>query len=292
MIKSMTGYGSAKGETEGLELSIELKSVNNRYLDTSVRIPRSFIFAEETLKSVVHGHISRGKVDVFVSINSEKADNAVITVNHAVVEGYLAALREISDRHGVVSGVDALSIAKLPEVLSLEKREADREVITGALCGVLEAALAEYDRMRLAEGAKLKDDLLARADEIDRLTDFVEERSPQTVADYRSRLEARMREVLESTTIEEARILTEAAIFADKVAVNEEIVRLRSHLAQLRALIDEGSPVGRKLDFLTQEMNREANTIGSKANDTEISKCVVDMKAALEKVREQVQNIE
>lgn len=288
----MTGYGGAKGEASGLEISVELKSVNNRYLDTSVRIPRSYIFAEEAIKSSVQSHVSRGKVDVFVSIDSTKAENILVTVNHALAKGYIDALKDISETYSLSSDISPAVVAKFPEVLSIEKQEADKDAITEALSSILEQALREYDAMRIREGEKLLNDILSRGDEIEKLTAFVESRSPQTVSEYRSRLETRMKEILDNSNIDESRILTEAAIFADKVAVDEETVRLRSHLAQLREMLATGSPVGRKLDFLIQEMNREANTIGSKANDTIMSKCVMDIKAEIEKIREQVQNIE
>lgn len=292
MIKSMTGYGGAKGEAEGFEISIELKSVNNRYLDTNIRLQRSFIFAEEALKSAVQSHISRGKVDVFVTVNSSGAENLVVSVNDALAAGYVEAMRGLAEKYELNPEIPVVSIARFPDVLSVEKQEADKEAVTGALSSVLESALREFDEMRMREGEKLHADILARASEIERLTAFVEERSPKTVAAYRAKLEARMREILENTTIDESRILTEAALFADKVAVNEETVRLRSHLSQLLEMISGDSPVGRKLDFLIQEMNREVNTIGSKGNDTEIARSVVDLKAEIEKIREQIQNIE
>ena len=288
----MTGYGGAKSETQGLEISIELKSVNNRYLDTSIRLPRNFIFAEESLKSAIQSHISRGKVDVFVSVNSSGAGGLVVSVNEALAEGYIKAMRDLAAKYGLDGDISVTAVAKFPDVLSVEKEEADKEELISVLSAVLEEALEEFDTMRCREGEKLRDDILSRADEIERLKVQVEERSPQTVSDYRARLESRMKEVLDNTAIEESRILVEAAIFADKVSVDEETVRLSSHLSQLREMVLGESPIGRKLDFLVQEMNREANTIGSKANDTEVSKYVLDLKAEIEKIREQVQNIE
>ena len=292
MIKSMTGYGGAKSETQGFEISIELKSVNNRYLDTSIRLPRNFIFAEESLKSVVQSHISRGKVDVFVSVNSSGADSLVVSVNEVLAEGYIKAMRDLAEKYDLDKNIPVTAVTRFPDVLSVEKQEADKDELISVLSGVLEEALEEFDAMRSREGEKLRDDVLSRADGIERLKLLVEERSPQTILDYRARLEARMKEVLDNTAIEESRILVEAAIFADKISVDEETVRLSSHLSQLREMMGGGSPMGRKLDFLVQEMNREANTIGSKANDAEVSKYVLDLKAEIEKIREQVQNIE
>ena len=292
MIYSMTGYGSAKGVAEALEISVELKSVNNRYLDVSVRLPRNFIFAEETIKSLVQKHISRGKVDVYVTVNASGADDVVIAVNEALAKEYADALKRISALCGVADDVTATAVGKMPEVLTVEKKEADKERLAAGIAQVLEQALQEFDAMRAREGEKLEEDIRSRVDAIEKMTAFVEARSPETVAEYRARLEQRMREVLETVAVDDARLLTEAAIFADKIAVDEETVRLRSHFAQMRSMLAGGSPVGRKLDFLIQEFNRETNTIGSKCSDREIAKTVVDMKAEIEKIREQIQNIE
>ena len=292
MIYSMTGYGSAKGTADSLEISIELKSVNNRYLDTSVRLPRSFIFAEEAIKAQVQKHISRGKVDVFVTVDASKSDDVVITVNDNLAMEYANALKHISQLCGVADDVTATAVGRMPEVLSVEKKEADKEKLAQGIAEVMERAMCEFDSMRQREGEKLKEDILSRVDTIEQMVSFVEKRSPETVAEYRARLEQRMREVLDTVAVDDARLLTEAAIFADKVAVDEETVRLRSHFAQMRDMLSGASPVGRKLDFLIQEFNRETNTIGSKCNDKEITKTVVDIKAEIEKIREQIQNIE
>ena len=292
MIKSMTGYGSAKGVAEGLELSIELKSVNNRFLDTAVRIPRTYLFAEEAVKAAVQRHITRGKVDVFVTIDSSKADDVVVKVNEPLLKGYLAAITETAATYGLPNDATAMSVCRFPDVLSVEKKEVDQEAMAAAIASVLEQALCEYDAMRANEGQKLHDDIASRVANILRMVGIVEQESPKTVADYKARLEQKMREVLESKTIDESRILTEAAIFADKVAVDEETVRLRSHISQMSELIESDIPVGRKLDFLVQEMNRETNTIGSKCQNASIAHVVVDIKAEIEKIREQIQNIE
>lgn len=292
MVKSMTGYGGAKGEAEGLSVTIELKSVNNRFLDTSVRLPRSFLFAEEALKSTIAARVSRGKVDVFVTVDSSKSNDVVVAVNEPLARAYLEAVTSIGSSLDIVSSVTALDVARFPEVLSVEKKEADKEALSAALCAIMENALDEFDAMRCREGEKLQEDILSRLSIIEGFVSFIEERSPQTVADYRARLEQRMREVLENTALDEGRILQEAAIFADRTAVAEETVRLRSHISQLREMLSSGVPTGRKLDFLIQEFNRESNTIGSKCNDGEIARVVVDLKAEIEKIREQVQNIE
>lgn len=292
MIKSMTGYGSAKGQTGGLEITVELKSVNNRYLDTSVRLPRSFLFAEDAVKSAVQAHISRGKVDVFVSIDTSLADDMTVKVNEPLLKGYIEAIRHISEEYSLANDLTALSVSRFPDVLSVEKKDLDAEAISAALCEVTERALCDFDAMRLHEGEKLRDDVLSRLETIDSLVSTVERESPKTVAEYRSRLEQKMAEVLGTAGIDESRILAEAALFADHIAVDEETVRLRSHMAQLRTMINGNSPTGRKIDFLIQEFNREANTIGSKCQNSDIAHVVVDLKSEIEKIREQIQNIE
>ena len=292
MIKSMTGYGNATGASGKLGLTVELRSVNNRFLDCNVRIPRVYTAAEDAIKAMVQSRISRGKVDVYVTIDASAADDVTIRINESLAGAYVDAFQHLFDKYGVTNDLTASSLARFSDVLVVEKKETDTDQLTKDICAVLAQALDSFDSMRIAEGARLRDDILSRADEIERLTALAEARSPQTVAEYRARLEQRMREVLESTTIDEARILTEAAIFADRVAVNEEIVRLKSHLVQLRTFMESSEPIGRKLDFLVQEFNREANTLGSKGNDLEMARIVVDLKAEIEKIREQIQNIE
>ena len=292
MIKSMTGYGSAKGTVDGLEISVELKSVNNRYLDTSIRLPRSFLFAEEPIKSKVQSHISRGKVDVFVSVDASQAGDMVVKVNEALLKGYLEAIGHISREYGLPQDLTALSISRFPDVLTVEKKDLDAEAISAGILDVVERALQDHDLMRLREGEKLREDVLSRLETIRSLVETVEEKAPATVADYRMRLEQKMEEVLGATGIDENRILAEAAIFADHIAVDEETVRLRSHMSQLESMISGNSPIGRKIDFLIQEFNREANTIGSKCQNSQIARVVVDLKSEIEKIREQIQNIE
>ena len=292
MIKSMTGYGRARETRNGRDITVELRSVNNRYLDCTVKIPRVYIFAEDKVKALVQKAVSRGKVDVFITIDETEAESAVVAVNKPLAEGYLRAIGELERNYGLVPDLTAYRLARFPDVLTVTKAEEDLEAVSADICAVLTRAISAYNAMRETEGAKLAEDLLGRLDTIEALTAAVEERSPQTVAEYREKLLARMQEVLNSTTIDESRVLTEAAIFADKVAVDEETVRLRSHLSQLRIMLQGSEPVGRKLDFLIQEVNREANTIGSKCNDVAIARKVVDLKAEVEKIREQVQNIE
>ena len=294
LIKSMTGYGRGEATQNGRKITVELRSVNNRYLDCGVKMPRAYIFAEDAIKTRVGQAISRGKVDVFINIVQTAGETFAVTVNEELAKSYVDALEKLISLGGgfVESNYRATDLARFPDVLSVEKKEEDLEAIAEEICAVLDIALEDFDRMREREGEKLAADILSRAAIIEEYTGKVEERSPKTVAEYRARLEAKMQEVLQNTQLEESRILTEAAIFADKVAVDEETVRLRSHLEQLRDMLSKGGATGRKLDFLIQEFNRETNTIGSKCNDIEISRMVVDMKAEIEKIREQVQNIE
>lgn len=292
MVRSMTGYGRAREERNGRNITVEVRSVNNRYLDCTVKMPRAYIFAEDAMKARVQKSISRGKVDVFVTVDAVAADQTVVQVNEPLARSYYAALTGLQEMFSLEGELSAATLAKFPDVLTVTKAEEDLEMISADICAVLEQALAAHRQMRSVEGEKLSQDIAGRADTIEGVVSKVEERSPQTVAEYRARLEGKMREVLQSTTIDESRILTEAAIFADKIAVDEETVRLRSHLAQLRTMLAGDEPVGRKLDFLIQEVNRECNTIGSKCNDLTIARDVVNMKAEVEKIREQVQNIE
>ena len=292
MVKSMTGYGRARQTLNGRDITVEVRSVNNRYLDCTVKVPRTYIFAEDAVKARVQKAVSRGKVDVFITIDAAAADETVVAVNEPLARGYYEALTRLKDMFSLEDGLNAVTLAKFPDVLTVTKAEEDLESVAADICAVLDEALAAYNAMRTVEGGKLREDIAGRADTIEAVVGKVEERSPQTVAAYREKLLARMQEVLQSTAIDESRILTEAAIFADKIAVDEETVRLRSHLSQLRTMLESDQPIGRKLDFLNQEVNRECNTIGSKCNDLTIAKDVVNMKAEVEKIREQVQNIE
>ena len=292
LIKSMTGYGRAVETVNGREFTVELRSVNNRYLDCSVRLPRILSFAEDAVKQAVKASVSRGKVDVFISLRTEGGDEVQVSLNEAVLSGYLDAMHQMVDKFGVKDDISVSAVSRLPEVFVIEKPQVDEEQLLADLMGVVNKALESYDAMRVTEGQALDKDLRSRGQTILGFVAQVEEGNGQTVVDYRARLEAKLREVLENTSIDESRILTEAAIFADKVAVDEETVRLRSHLEQMNTMLTAGGAVGRKLDFLLQEMNREANTIGSKCTDVKLARIVVDIKAELEKIREQTQNIE
>ena len=292
LIKSMTGYGRSVQTVNGREFTVEIRSVNNRYLDCTVKLPKALTFAEDAVKQAVKQAVSRGKVDVFITMRSEGGSEAKVTLNPTMVEGYLAAMNEMAEKYGITNDVSVSVIARMPDVFTIEKPEVDEEQLKGDLLAVVCAALEGYNAMRTAEGAALDADLRSRGETILGLVAQVEAGNGQTVIDYRTRLENKLREVLANTAIDENRILTEAAIFADKVAVDEETVRLRSHLKQMNAMLDAGGAMGRKLDFLLQEMNREANTIGSKCSDVNLARIVVDIKAELEKIREQTQNIE
>ena len=288
----MTGYGRAVQTVNGREFTVEVRSVNNRYLDCNVKLPRMVSFAEDAVKQAVKAAISRGKVDVYITIKSEAEADTRITLNAAIVEGYLSAMRQMVDTYGVRDDISASALSRLPEVFTVEKPEVDEEALKADLLSVVATALEGYNAFRSAEGAALDADLRSRGNTILELVSQVEAGNAQTVIDYRAKLYNKLKEVLANTAIDESRILTEAAIFADKVAVDEETVRLRSHLEQMNGMLTAGGALGRKLDFLLQEMNREANTIGSKCTDVRLARIVVDIKAELEKIREQTQNIE
>ena len=292
MVKSMTGYGRHESVLHGRTLVIEVKSVNNRYLDCNVRLPRVCICAEDGVQRRVKEVISRGKVDVYVNMENNTEEAVSVTLNQPVAAGYMEALRKMAETFGLAPAVSINLLSKFPDVFKVDKVPENLEELTADIHAVAEEALRDFDAMRCREGEKLEADLLGRLDTLEDFTHQVEQRSPQTVADYRARLTAKLQEVLADRQLDESRVLTEAAIFADKVAVDEETVRLHSHIAQFRDMLAGGSPIGRKLDFLIQEMNRETNTIGSKCNNLEISTIVVNMKAEIEKIREQVQNIE
>ena len=289
---SMTGYGSAKGSVEGQEITVELKSANNRYLDCSVRLPRNFLFAEDTVKQAVSAGVSRGKVDVFVSAQASQDSGTVVSVNEELARGYRDAVARIAETLGLESGLNAFSLARFPDVLTVERRELDKDKAAAALSEITAKAVEEFNAMREREGERQRRDMLGKLETIEGLVSVVEERSPQTVKEYRERLEARLRDILADRSLDEQRVITEAAIFADRTAVDEETVRLRSHIAQFRTMLEEGSPIGRKMDFLVQEFNRESNTIGSKCSDASLAKVVVDLKSEIEKIREQLQNVE
>lgn len=292
MVKSMTGYGRCEETVGGRRITVELKSVNHKYFEFSPRVTRGYGFLEDKLKTYVQSRVARGKIDLFLSIETLEDADVIVSVNHSLAAGYIAALREITERYKLPDTVTVNSLSRYSDIFSVHKAPEDEEAIWAAVKTVLEKAVDAFIAMRETEGRRLYDDVMSRAAVILELVGKIEARSPETVKEYRERLETKLREVLSDTTIDEQRILTEAAIFADKVAVAEETVRLRSHFEQLKALLNAEEPSGRKMDFLVQEMNRETNTIGSKASDSQIAYMVVDIKAEIEKIREQIQNIE
>ena len=292
MIKSMTGFGRGHEVLNGRDITVEIRSVNHRYYEFSSRLPRAYSFAEERLKSLLQGKISRGKVEVSVQVQNVTALSEKITANKEVIREYVEALREIKDELGLTDDLSLASVMRLPDAFTVVKAEADEEQLWEDLKTVAEQALVNFIRMRETEGARMKADISSRLSIIENNVNFVEERSPKIVEEYRKRLYDKMCEVLEGKVADENRILLEAGIFSEKTAVDEETVRLRSHIAQFREMLDSEEPIGRKLDFLVQEMNRETNTIGSKVQDIEVTKIVVDQKSEIEKIREQIQNIE
>ena len=288
----MTGYGRARATRNLRDITVEIRSVNNRYLDCTVKMPRMYAFAEDAVKARVQKAVSRGKVDVYITVDASAADVAQVSVNTALAAQYAQALRALAAVCGTEGQVTPEQLARFPEVLTVTKADEDLECVSADLCAVLDEALDSYNAMRAAEGVKLAEDIGARLTAIEGMTAQVEERSPETVREYRQKLTARMQEVLQSTAIDEQRILQEAAMYADRIAVDEETVRLRSHVSQLRGMLQSDQPMGRKMDFLIQELNRESNTIGSKCSNLDIARIVVDLKGEVEKIREQVQNIE
>ncbi len=291
-MKSMTGYGAAEDVYRGKRVSAEIKSVNSRYSDVSVKVPRLYSFLEEPLKKAVGKFASRGKIDVFLNIDSALDETKGVEVNTLLAKAYLDAIRKISEETGTGGDVNAFMLSRLPDVITLTAAEDDAEEITDVALSVLDRAGADYAAMREREGASLRLDLEEHLCETEKIVNIIEEHTPEIVTAYRARIESRMKEIMGSVPYDESRLLTEAALFSDKVNVNEEITRLKSHIAQMRVMFEANEPVGRKMDFLIQEMNREINTIGSKCNDLSVTRNVIDVKAELEKLREQVQNIE
>ena len=291
-MKSMTGYGRARETSNEREIVVELRAVNHRYLDVNVKAPRGYGFLEEAIKKLAASKISRGKVDIYINVTDLAAQETTITLNHELAQSYFDALVELRDALHLHDDISVMSIAKMPDVLVSQRVEVDAEALTASVSEVFNEAVKQFDEMREIEGEKLASDVRNRMNTIKEIVQQIEIRSPERVIAYREKLEKRMNEILSDSTVDEQRILTEAAIFADKTAVDEETVRLRSHLDQLDTMLKDYNPVGRKLDFLVQEMNREANTIGSKANDSILANHVISLKAEIEKIREQIQNIE
>lgn len=292
MIRSMTGFGRCEKMMNGRNIIVEIKSVNHRYFEFSSRITRGYGFLDDKLKSYLQSKISRGKIDVFVSVETMEDVDAQVLVNHSLAAGYVNALRELSQRYNLREDISVGTVSRYTDIFTVHKAPEDEAVIWDSVQAVTDEALQAFLAMREAEGARLKDDVLQRAQTILEIVGKIEERSPQTVSEYQQKLSQKMQEMLGDSNIDEQRILTEAAIFADKVAVSEETVRLRSHFDQFANMLNSNEAIGRKLDFIVQEMNREANTIGSKCVDSQIAYMVVDIKAEIEKIREQIQNIE
>lgn len=292
MIKSMTGYGRCQQLADGMNITVEIKSVNHRYFEFSSKLPRSYGFLDEKLKSFFMGKLTRGKMECYVQIETVEEPDTIISVNHPLVKGYLDAYKELAETYGLENNIKVSDISRVGDVFSIRKQAADEDKIWAAVQSVAEEALNGFVAMREREGERLRADVLSRLDLILENVAYIEERSPETVKEYNEKLLGRLRELLADAHIEEQRILTEAAIFADKIAVAEETVRLRSHISQMRSFLEADEAVGKKMDFLIQEFNREANTIGSKAQDVEIARKVVAIKSEIEKIREQIQNIE
>lgn len=292
MIKSMTGYGKSEQTIDSLNVTVEIKSVNHRYFEFSARVPREYGFLEEKLKKYCNSLITRGKVECYVSVEDLEEREMEVNVNETLAAGYVKALKELSERFGLKDDISAVTLSRYPDVITLHKASEDEERIWNAVKTVAETAVSKFIEMRETEGSKLRGDILSRADYIIECVEFIEGRAPETVREYNEKLKQRMKELLGDAAVDEQRLLNEAAIYADKIAVDEETVRLRSHISQLREFMNSSEAIGRKLDFLVQEINREANTIGSKAQDVDIAKKVIAIKAEVEKIREQVQNIE
>ncbi len=292
MVRSMTGFGRAKAQIDSLDITVEIKSVNHRYFEFSARLPRSYNFLEEKLKSFLAQNVSRGKVEISVMVEDNSENATVVELNREYANAYISALKNLSKEYKIKNDLKVSSFIGNNDLFKVRRQVAEDEVILNAVLTVAQDALNNFIEMRTTEGERLLNDVKSRLSFILEKVEFIEKRSPETVKIYKNRIEQKVKELLEDTTIDEQRILTEVAIFADKVAVAEETVRLRSHIKQFEDLLTDDQPVGRKLDFIVQEMNREANTIGSKAQDIDIAHTVVDIKSEIEKIREQIQNME
>ena len=292
MTMSMTGYGRSQQLIDGRDITVELRAVNHRYFECSVRTPRSYSYLEDKLKSYVQSRVSRGKIEVGVTIQNVEVAASEVQINEPLAEAYLTALREMGSKLNIADDITVSAMARFSDIFTVRRVQEDEDYIWSCVSRVAQEAVDHFLEMRASEGARLKEDILSRGAHIGEMVEVVKQRSPETLKNYRERLYQKLREVLEDRQIDDSRVLTEAAIFADRIAVDEETVRLESHLTALKQILNSEGAVGRKLDFLVQEINREANTIGSKAQDIEIARVVVEIKAEIEKIREQVQNIE
>ena len=292
MIRSMTGYGNCRKVIDGREIYVEIRSVNHRYLELSCRVPKEMNFLEEKIKAEVKQQIFRGKADIYVSVGADENEQAVVSVNHALASGYIAALREIAEKYHLSDDISAMSLSRYNDIFKLTKPPADEEKLWSSVKNVLDEAIGKFIDMRIAEGEKLHKDITDRCTRILELVTEIEQQAPQIVTEYRKKLTTKINEMLCDATVDEQRIITEVAIFADRIAVDEETVRLKSHFEQFAKILESDGSVGRKTDFILQEMNRETNTIGSKIQDIQISHTVVEIKSELEKIREQIQNVE
>ena len=291
-MNSMTGYGRAQGSFEGRDITVEIRAVNHRYFDCTVKAGRLYGYLEDPVKKAAQARVARGKLDIFVTVDNSRSDDVTVEANVHVFEAYLNSMREMCEKYALRYDISVTAIGRYPEVFSVVARQADAEELTRDVLTVTAAALDEFDAMRAREGRRLCDDILSRCDAIDAMVDRIAVLAPKSVEAYRAKLEARISELLSGAQPDEQRIITETAVYADRIAIDEELVRLKSHLSQARGMLASNTAIGRKLDFLVQEFNREANTIGSKASDLEITRLVVDIKAEIEKIREQVQNLE
>lgn len=292
MIKSMTGFGRCEVAENNRKFTVEMKSVNHRYLDINIKMPKKLNYFESAIRGELKNYISRGKVDIFITYEDFSESNTSVRYNKEVAEEYLKYLRQMAQDFSLDDDVRVSTLSKYPEVFTMEELDVDEEELWKELQKAVRGAAEMFVQTRIAEGEHLRDDLIEKLDGMLRLVDFISERSPQIVTEYRQRLEDKVRELLGDNTVDESRLLTEVTIFADKVCVDEELVRLRSHIETTKNTLLEGGSIGRKLDFIAQEMNREANTTLSKSNDLEISNCAIELKTEIEKVREQIQNIE
>lgn len=292
MLKSMTGYGRQEALVSGKKILVEIRSVNQRFTDYNIKLPRHLVFMEEKVRNYASEWITRGKVDIYISVDSYDEADKNVTLNTALAKNYIEVLRQLRDECDLRDDISVMGVARFTDIFKTERKEEDEDAVWNDVKGVMKDAMESFAAMRIREGERIEKDLTKRIEYMKTLAEKIDERSPQTVEEYRERLYSKIKEVLDDKDIDENRILTEVAIFADKIAVNEETVRLGSHFEEFYNIIVSGEPAGRKLDFLIQEINREVNTIGSKAQDIEIAKLVVTLKGEIEKLREQVQNIE